>query len=58
MSILNEYKDRIAIFVSEPDNGIYDAMNKGIQLATWDVIGVLNSDDFYEYDKVIEAVVG
>ena len=43
--------------VSENDNGIYDAMNKGIQLATGDIIGILNSDDFYAHERVIEEVV-
>jgi len=43
--------------VSEKDEGIYDAMNKGIQLAKGDIIGILNSDDFYTKDNVIEKVV-
>jgi len=43
--------------ISEMDNGIYDAMNKGIQLAQGDIIGILNSDDFYAHEKVIENVV-
>ncbi len=43
--------------ISEPDNGIYDAMNKGIQLATGDWIGILNADDFYTYNSVISEVV-
>lgn len=57
MAIVNEYKDRIAKIVSEPDKGIYDAMNKGVSLATGDVVGILNSDDYYETSNVIEDVV-
>lgn len=44
-------------FVSEPDKGIYDAMNKGIAMATGDVVGILNSDDFYTSNDVLEQVV-
>lgn len=45
------------IFISEPDQGIYDAMNKGIELATGDVIGILNSDDVYANRNVISRVM-
>ncbi len=47
----------ITKWVSEPDNGIYDALNKGIKMATGDIIGFLHADDFYANSKVIETVV-
>ena len=43
-------------WISEPDKGIYDAMNKGIKMATGEVIGMLNSDDFFAYDDILEKV--
>ena len=43
-------------WVSEKDNGIYDAMNKGIKMATGDVVGILNSDDYFTSDDVIERM--
>jgi glycosyltransferase involved in cell wall biosynthesis len=55
--IIRYYGDKISSFVSEPDKGIYDAMNKGLALATGDVIGILNSDDFYPHKMVITEVV-
>lgn len=55
--IINRYKNRIAYFVSEPDQGIYNAMNKGIARATGDIIGTLNADDTYAHKRVIETVV-
>ena len=57
VEIVQSYGDKIDKFISAPDKGIYDAMNKGIALSTGDVVGILNSDDFYIDDKVIEKVV-
>ena len=45
--IIERYKDKIAIFVSEKDGGLYNALNKGIRQATGDVIGILHSDDLF-----------
>lgn len=57
LDIVDEYKGIISKVVSEPDNGIYDAMNKGIRMATGDVVGILNSDDFYTSNNVISKIV-
>jgi len=57
VDIVKEYQDKISVFISEPDEGIYDAMNKGIALATGNVIGILNSDDFYINELTIGKVV-
>lgn len=56
-AIIEEYGMKIAVFLSEKDNGIYDAMNKGIAQATGDVIGILNADDFYSSLSVISKIV-
>ena len=57
IELVNSFGNKISKFKSESDNGIYDAINKGIRLATGDIIGILHSDDFF-YDKfVIEKVV-
>jgi glycosyltransferase involved in cell wall biosynthesis len=56
LKIIEPYKSKIAVFLSEKDNGIYDAMNKGIQLATGDVIGILNSDDVFTNDEILGKV--
>lgn len=52
MEIIHEYSDIISKWVSEEDKGIYDAMNKGINMATGDVVALLNSDDWYEKDAL------
>lgn len=58
MDILDEYRDRIDLIISEADQGIYDAMNKGVRRATGDFIGILNSDDVYSDISVISRVAG
>ena len=57
MNIVNKYKNKIAKIVSEKDKGIFDAFNKGLKLATGDVVGILNSDDFYTSNETIQNVV-
>lgn len=57
LDVVNEYKNRITKIISEKDQGLYDALNKGIALATGDVIGLIHSDDFYTNPKVIEMIV-
>ena len=57
MKIVEEYGDKIATVVSESDKGIYDAMNKGIGLATGDVVGMLNSDDVYADSTSVQRLV-
>ncbi len=56
MSIVHRHRDDISVVVSEQDTGIYDAMNKGIAVATGDVVGTLNADDMYEHDHVLKRV--
>lgn len=57
VDIVRSYGTKIARFISEPDKGLYDAMNKGIGMATGDIIGILNADDFYRHERVIENMV-
>ena len=55
LEIVKKYKS-VSVLVSEPDKGIYDAMNKGISLMTGDIVGTLNADDFYSSDLVLSEV--
>lgn len=57
MDIVNEYKDRITRIVSEPDKGMYEAINKGIRIATGDIIGLMHSDDEYYDNHVVSRIV-
>lgn len=57
LDILREYEDRITRIISEPDEGIYDAMNKGIRACTGDIVGILNSDDFFASPNTVKDVV-
>ena len=56
IDIINKYEDKITYWISEPDKGIYDAMNKGICMATGDAVGILNSDDFFTTNDVLQLV--
>ena len=59
VDIIKEYESRFKgalKWVSEPDKGLYDAMNKGIRMATGDVIGILNSDDFFTTNDILQQV--
>lgn len=57
LAIIEKYSNKISKIISEKDNGIYDAMNKGIMAATGNIIGILNSDDLYIHKDTISNVV-
>lgn len=56
LNIVNEYQNKISKVISEKDHGLYDALNKGILLASGEVIGIIHSDDFYTSNDVISKV--
>jgi glycosyltransferase len=56
LDVIDKYKQKISCVISETDKGIYDAMNKGVSKATGEIIGILNSDDLYEDQDVINDV--
>jgi glycosyltransferase involved in cell wall biosynthesis len=56
IEIIKSYGNRITKFISESDNGIYHAMNKGIKLSTGDIVGILNSDDVLSDTNILEII--
>ncbi len=56
LEVIKRHGSHVSAFVSEPDEGIYDAMNKGLSLATGDVVGFLNADDCYSDTGVLECI--
>lgn len=57
LAVINRYKEKIAKIISEPDKGMYEAINKGIRAATGDVIGLIHSDDFFYANDVVSKIV-
>lgn len=57
MQLVNKYKEQVAVIVSEKDKGMYDALNKGIRLATGEVVGLLHADDVFATTDTIQVIV-
>jgi glycosyltransferase involved in cell wall biosynthesis len=57
IEIIKRNEDKISKWISEPDKGLYEAMNKGIKMATGDIVGILNSDDTFNSNTVVEEIV-
>jgi len=57
LAVVEAYSESLAQVISEPDEGIYHAMNKGLQMATGEIVGILNADDFYTDEKVLSNVL-
>ncbi len=61
LDIIEKYADKLAYWISEPDNGMYHAMNKGIAVAKGEIIGIINADDYFypdAFQKVVDAFRG
>jgi glycosyltransferase len=56
IDVINHYSNQITTFITEPDQGIYDALNKGIKLSTGDVVGFLHADDMYASYEVLSKI--
>lgn len=56
LEVLDTYRSRLGVFVTEPDRGIYDALNKGLRLATGEVVGFLHADDLFADEGVLAAI--
>ena len=56
LDLIKKNESIVSKWISEPDKGLYDAMNKGIEMATGDIVGILNSDDIFTDEKVLENV--
>ncbi len=57
MEIVNSYSDRIDTIISEPDKGLYDALNKGIENATGEVVGFMHSDDVFASKNIVKTIL-
>ena len=56
-AVIGEYRDAIDMLIREPDEGVYDAMNKGIRAASGDILGILNADDRYQDEFVLRDIL-
>lgn len=57
LKVINNNCSRVSTIISEPDSGIYDALNKGLQFATGDIVGFLHSDDLFAYPEAVSDIV-
>jgi len=57
LDIITKYEDQIDYWISEKDNDIYDAMNKGLMLAMGDIVGIINADDWYERESIEKSII-